>query len=131
MLKCVLRSLTVVIELFVTSQTVDVVPTDTETLGHACVGPGAQIRAAASSRALRVFSEKDREALESVPALADALHERFVLWDVATIRGRLVALRRGVSQTPAIVFGAGKPESLAAFEKRVTGLLQVRRAAPA
>jgi hypothetical protein len=126
MLKSVTSTITAVIELFVRSYIVDVAPTDTETLSHACAGPGAQMHAAASSRSFKSFPEKDREALDRVPALADALREELVIWDVATIRGKLAARRRGVRQTPTVVLRTGTVESLVEFEKTASELLRAR-----
>lgn len=119
-----------VIELFVKGQTVDLATTDVETLGHSCVGPGAQMRAASASRGLRIYSEGDRDALERVPTLAEALGERLVIWDVGTLRGRLVARRRGVRMTPAVVYGSNEGAiSPASFEEKASALLRARKPA--
>lgn len=125
-LKSVLGTSTHVIELFVRSSLVDVAPTDTETLGHACAGPAAQMHAAASTRTLRIFRPEDRQALERVPRLADTLHEELAIWDLGSLRGRLAARRRGVKRTPSVVRGEGKPQSLSEFEREVRELLRPR-----
>jgi len=123
------RCITAVIELFVKSRTVTVAPADRETLGHPCTGPEAQMRAAASSRGFRVFPEEHREALDRVTALASALHEELVIWDVATRQGRKAARRKGVRWTPAVLFGPGGPESVSEFVRRVAATQAMRSGA--
>ncbi len=93
----------------------DIASADFETLGHACSGPGAQMRAAAATRGLRVFLGEQREALDRVTALADALHEKIVVWDVATRGGRRAARRKGVHGTPMVLVGPGPAESVNDF----------------
>jgi hypothetical protein len=111
-----------VIELFVRSRRI-VVDRDAETLGHACAGAGAQMHAAASTRSMTTFPEAEREALDRVQVLADALHEDLLVWNLATRRGRKEAQRRGIRVTPRVVFRSGGPESVEAFQARAGDLL--------
>ncbi len=97
---------------------------DAETLGHACAGPGAQMHAAASARSLVLLPEPEREALDRVQALAEALHEDLVVWDLATRRGRQAAKRRAIRDTPRVVFHSGGPENVQTFLARAQGLLR-------
>jgi hypothetical protein len=116
-----------VIALFVRSRRV-VVDRDAETLGHACAGAGAQMHAAASARSVTMFPEAEREALDRVQALAEALHEDFIVWDLATRRGRKEAARRGIRGTPRVVFRSGGPETVEAFQARAGVLLHDQKA---
>lgn len=119
----------IVIELFVRSRTVNLAATDAETLGHACTSPGAQMRAASATRALKIYPQKDLEALERVRALADALAEKLIVWDLATFRGRRVARRRGVRETPAVTFGSNEVDSVEGFEEKVSAVLRTKEVA--
>ncbi len=99
---------------------------DAETLGHACAGPAAQMQAAASARAVVMLPEAEREALDRVQILAEALHEDLVVWDLSTHRGRKEARRLGIRETPRVVFRSGGPESVAAFQARAAALLRAK-----
>ena len=101
-----------------------VVDRDAETLAHACAGAGAQMHAAASTRSVSVLPEAERTAVDRVQVLAEALHEEFVVWDLATRPGRREAHRRGIRETPRVVFRAGGPESVEAFQSHAGALIR-------
>lgn len=105
-----------------------VVGRDAETLGHGCAGPGAQMRAAASTRSIILLPEAEQDALRRVQEFAEALHEDLVVWDLATHRGRRAAKRRGVRETPRVVFRSAGPESVEAFQAQVAAFLRRARA---
>jgi len=115
-----------VLELFVRSHRL-IVDRDAETLGHACAGAEAQMHAAAAARSLVVFPQAERDALDRLQSLAEALHEDFVVWDLSTLRGRREARRRHIQETPRVVFRSGGPESVEAFQARASILLKERK----
>ena len=82
------------------------------------------MQAAASARSMVVFPEAEREAVDCVQALAEALREDFVVWDLVTHRGRKEAKRRGIHETPRVVFRSEGPESVDAFQVRARALLR-------
>jgi hypothetical protein len=112
-----------VIELFVRGRRI-MVRRDAETIGHACAGAGAQMRAAAEARSALVYAEPERRALEQVQALAAALREELVVWDVSTLRGRRAARRHGIRATPRVVYQSGPGERVDTFAARARALLR-------
>lgn len=111
------------IELFVRSKRI-VTARDAETLGHACAGPGAQMRAASAAHSVTMLREEDRDAVERVRALANSLHEELVVWDLATRPGRKAARLHRVHATPVVVSCSGTMESVDAFQARAETLLR-------
>ncbi len=111
------------LELFVRSRKT-IVHRDAETLGHAEIGAGAQMHAAAAAGSVLVLPKAESEALDRMQSLAEALHEDFVVWDLATLRGRREARRRHIRETPRVVFRSGGPESVQAFQARAAALLR-------
>lgn len=85
------------------------------------------MRAAAATRGVRLFLGEHGEALDRVTTLTQALQEELVLWDVATLRGRRAARRKGVRHTPAVLFGSTKPESVTEFARIAAATLRMRK----
>ncbi len=96
---------------------------DAETLGRTQIGAGAPMHTAPVAGSVLVLPQAESEALDRMQSLAEALHEDFVVWDLATIRGRREARRRHIRVTPRVVFRSGGPESVEAFQARAAGLL--------
>ena len=98
---------------------------ETETLAHAWAG--AQVLAAPSVWSVSMVSEGEREALNRVQVLAEAIGEELMIWDLATHRGRQEARRRGIRATPRVIYRSGTPESVEAFQARAGALLRGTR----
>ena len=98
---------------------------ETETLAHAWAG--AQVLAAPSVWSVSMVSEGEREALNRVQVLAEAIGEELMIWDLATHRGRQEARRRGIRATPRVIYRSGTPETVEAFQARAGALLRGTR----
>ncbi len=114
---------TAMIELFVRSRTLEVVPAVAATVEEEDdESPGGAL-AVPSARRLRFLPQAHQDAVDRLTALAGALREELVVWDVATARGRRAAHRKGVRTTPAVLHGLEKPESVAAFTRTARAAL--------
>lgn len=85
------------------------------------------MQAAAAAKSMLVLPRVERDALDRLQVLAEALHEDFVVWDLSTLRGRREARRRHIRETPRVVFRSGGPESVEAFQARAANLLRAKQ----
>lgn len=88
------------------------------------------MRAAAVTHSLVLLPEAERAALDSVQALAERLREKVVVWDLATRGGRKEAKRRGIRETPRVVFGSWGPVSVDIFRDRMEAVPRERPVPP-
>lgn len=58
----------------------------------------------------RILSQEDSSVLEQIMQLAKENGREFVIYDVSSAKGRIMAMRYGIRKTPAVVINGEKFE---------------------